>query len=230
MISRSWFVLPPAMEYYYRMRNPSYRTLPPFRPGCSDDRQVPSMEFLYPPRDARIFIPRNLQGQMMSMLPEIAHRRRNAVIYWHLDNRYIGMTRHIHQTELRVGEGEHIITATDDEGVTISPQVYLRRTLYNSNRKKLYFYRCIYNLTLRKSDRLLSGSFFQRILAGKTFNRYKEVFDQAGYAIMLIDNRTNRFIKVNRAATELFGYTEEELRKMTPLDLSTEPEETGQCH
>jgi len=119
MISRSWFVLPPAMEYYYRMRNPSYRTLPPFRPGCSDDRQVPSMEFLYPPRDARIFIPRNLQGQMMSVLPEIAHRRRNAVIYWHLDDRYIGMTKHIHQTELQASEGEHIITATDDEGVTV---------------------------------------------------------------------------------------------------------------
>ena len=120
MISSSWFVLPPAMEYYYRMRNPSYRTLPPFRPGCTDDRQVPSMEFIYPPRDARIFIPRNLQGQLMSMLPEIVHRRRNAVIYWHLDKRYIGVTKHIHQTELQVNEGEHIITATDDKGETIS--------------------------------------------------------------------------------------------------------------
>jgi penicillin-binding protein 1C len=120
MIQRSWFVLPPAMEYYYRMRNPSYRTLPPFRPGCSDDRQVPAMEFLYPPAGAKIFLPRNLQGNMMSMLPEIAHRRRNAVIYWHLDNRYLGMTRQIHQRELLVGAGEHIITATDEEGVTIT--------------------------------------------------------------------------------------------------------------
>jgi penicillin-binding protein 1C len=120
MISRSWFVLPPAMEYYYRMRNPSYTTLPPFRPGCSDDRTVPSMEFLYPPAGAKIFLPRNLQGKMMSMLPEIAHRRRNAVIYWHLDNRYLGMTRLIHQRELLVGAGEHIITATDEEGVTIT--------------------------------------------------------------------------------------------------------------
>jgi penicillin-binding protein 1C len=120
IISRSWFVLPPAMEYYYRMRNPAYRTLPPFRPGCTDDRTVPEMEFLYPPVDAKIFIPRNLQGSLMSMLPEIAHRRRNALIYWHLDNRYMGMTRHIHQTEIQVGEGEHIITAVDDKGVTIS--------------------------------------------------------------------------------------------------------------
>ncbi|MDX9773893.1 MAG: penicillin-binding protein 1C [Bacteroidales bacterium] len=129
MISSSWFVLPPAMEYYYRMHNPSYHTLPPFLAGCTDDMQVPSMEFIYPPRDARIFIPRSLQGQLMSMLPEIAHRRRNATVYWHLDNRYIGMTRFVHQTEVQVGEGEHLITAVDDEGMTISRKFYCIGTL-----------------------------------------------------------------------------------------------------
>jgi penicillin-binding protein 1C len=129
MVSRSWFVLPPAMEYYYRMRNPSYQTLPPFRPGCTDDMKVPSMDFIYPPRDARIFIPRSLQGELMSMLPEIAHRRRNAVIYWHLDNRYIGMTKYVHQTEIRVGEGEHVITAVDDRGITVSRKFFCIGTL-----------------------------------------------------------------------------------------------------
>ncbi len=129
MVARSWFILPPAMEYYYRMRNPSYRTLPPFRPGCTDDRKVPSMEFIYPPRDARIFIPRSLQGQMMAMLPEIAHRRRNATVYWHLDNHYIGMTKYLHQTEIRVGEGEHVITAVDDEGMTVSRKFFCIGTL-----------------------------------------------------------------------------------------------------
>ncbi|MDM8003724.1 MAG: penicillin-binding protein 1C [Bacteroidota bacterium] len=129
MVARSWFVLPPAMEYYYRMRNPSYRTLPPFRPGCTDDRKVPTMEFIYPPRDARIFIPRSLQGQMMAMLPEIAHRRRNATVYWHLDNHYIGMTKYLHQTEIRVGEGEHVITAVDDEGMTVSRKFFCIGTL-----------------------------------------------------------------------------------------------------
>ncbi|HCM60399.1 MAG TPA: penicillin-binding protein 1C [Bacteroidales bacterium] len=129
IVKRSWFILPPAMEYYYRMRNPSYRTLPPFRKGCSDDMQVPAMEFIYPPRDARIFIPRSLQGQMMSMLPEIAHRRRNAKVYWHLDNNYIGMTDYLHQTEIRVGEGEHVITAVDEEGMTVSRKFFCIGTL-----------------------------------------------------------------------------------------------------
>ena len=129
IISRSWFILPPAMEYFYRMRNPAYRTLPPFRKGCADDMKVPSMEFIYPPRDARIFIPRSLQGQMMSMLPEIAHRRRNAKVYWHLDNNYIGMTDYLHQTEIRVGEGEHVITAVDEEGMTVSRKFFCIGTL-----------------------------------------------------------------------------------------------------
>ncbi len=129
MVARSWFILPPAMEHYYRMHNPSYRTLPPFLPGCSDDMKVPAMEFIYPPRDARIFIPRNLQGRMMSMLPEIAHRRRNATIYWHLDNQYIGMTKTIHQTEIRVGEGDHVITAVDEEGMTITRKFFCIGTL-----------------------------------------------------------------------------------------------------
>ncbi|HUW93668.1 MAG TPA: penicillin-binding protein 1C [Bacteroidales bacterium] len=128
-VSNKWFVLPPAMEYYYRMRNPSYRTLPPFMPGCSDDRKIAMMEFLYPPPDAKIFIPRSLSGETMSMLPEIAHRRRNAVIYWHLNNRYIGLTRQIHQIELLTGEGEHIITAIDNEGFTISRRFTMVRSL-----------------------------------------------------------------------------------------------------
>ncbi len=123
-VVRPWFVLPPAMEYYYRMRNPSYLSLPPFLPGCADDLKVASMEFIYPPQNARIFIPRSLGGEMMSLLPEIAHRRKNAVIYWHLDDSYIGMTRHIHQTEISAGEGEHIITAVDDQGLTVTRRFY----------------------------------------------------------------------------------------------------------
>ena len=70
-----------------------------------------------------------------------------------------------------------------------------------------------------------SGGLFQRILARAAFNRYREVFDKAGYAIMLIDNASNRFLKVNRAAADLFGYTAEELQRMTPMDLSTETDE-----
>jgi penicillin-binding protein 1C len=120
IINKPWFILPPAMEYYYKMRNPSYQSLPPFKPGCNNDREVSSMEFLYPPPGAKIFIPRGFTGELTEMLPEVAHRRRNAIVYWHLDNNYLGMTKGIHQISLRAQEGEHLLTVTDDEGFTVS--------------------------------------------------------------------------------------------------------------
>ncbi len=124
MTAHSWFLLPPAMEYYYRMRHPSYQTLPPYRTGCNDDMTVPAMEFIYPSAGARIFIPRSLHGEKMSMITEIAHRRRDATIYWHLDDQFIGTTRHFHQTEIKAGSGEHLITAVDDQGITIRRKFY----------------------------------------------------------------------------------------------------------
>jgi penicillin-binding protein 1C len=120
IVNKPWFILPPAMEYYYKQRNPAYQTLPPYKPGCNDDREVSAMEFIYPPPDAKIFIPRGFTGELTEMLPEIAHRRRGAIVYWHLDNNYLGMTQGIHQISLRAPEGDHVLTVTDDEGFTVS--------------------------------------------------------------------------------------------------------------
>ena len=48
IINEPWFVLPPAMEYFYRQKHPEYKTLPPPAPGCTDDKSIPVMEFIYP--------------------------------------------------------------------------------------------------------------------------------------------------------------------------------------
>ena len=73
--------------------------------------------------------------------------------------------------------------------------------------------------------RLFPEKLISRLIAGYTFNRYKEVFDLAGDAIMIDDARTHRFIKVNKAAVDLFGYSQAELKKMTPFDLSSQPDD-----
>ncbi len=72
--------------------------------------------------------------------------------------------------------------------------------------------------------RFHSGRFYTNLVAGYTFNRYKEVFDLAGYAIFLIDIKTHKFIKANQAAIDLFGYSWPELKKMTLYDLSSQPD------
>jgi penicillin-binding protein 1C len=119
IINEKWFVLPPAMEYYYRQKHPEYKVLPPSLAGCSEDRTIPAMEFIYPSQGVKIFIPRDQTGSMTRMIPEIAHRIPSKKIYWHLDDKYITATRYIHQIELMAGPGPHLLTAVDEDGYTI---------------------------------------------------------------------------------------------------------------
>jgi penicillin-binding protein 1C len=115
----NWFVLPPAMEYYYRQKHPEYRSLPPVAPGCSVNKDIPVMEFIYPGAGIKIFIPRDQTGLLTRVIPEVAHRNPAKKIFWHLDKKYIGTTRYIHQIEMIAETGNHVITVVDEDGNTI---------------------------------------------------------------------------------------------------------------
>lgn len=110
-----WFVLPPAMEYFFRKKHPEYRILPPAAPGC-DVAALPSMEFIYPAQGTRIFIPRDESGARTRIVAEIAHRNPSKKIFWHLDENYLATTRSIHQAEIFAAPGDHILTAVDEDG------------------------------------------------------------------------------------------------------------------
>ena len=115
-----WFVLPPAMEYFYRQKHPGYRVVPPVAKGCVPEKGIPVMEFIYPAQGVKIFIPRDQTGTLTKIIPEIAHRNPSKKIFWHLDNRYAGTTKHIHQIEMMAEPGEHLLTAVDEDGNSIN--------------------------------------------------------------------------------------------------------------
>lgn len=119
IINMPWFVLPPAMEYYYRQKHPEYKTLPPPAPGCQVSKNIPAMEFIYPSPEIKIFIPRDQSGHVTRIIPEIAHRNPSKKIFWHLDETYITTTQSIHQIEIMAATGRHLLTAVDEDGNTI---------------------------------------------------------------------------------------------------------------
>jgi len=119
IINESWFILPPAMEYFYKMKHSGYKTLPPLAKGCSGSKSIPVMEFIYPTSGVKIFIPRDQTGELTKIISEVAHRNPSKTIFWHLDENYLGTTRSIHQMELYTGSGNHILTAVDEDGNTI---------------------------------------------------------------------------------------------------------------
>lgn len=115
MVAKPWFVLPPVQEYYYCRTHSDYRKLPPFRPGCSSgDEEV--MEMIYPQNGTKVFIPRDFGGKPGKVVFEAVHRIPSARIYWYVDNRYLGVTDHIHQMELYLKEGTYRLLLMDEEG------------------------------------------------------------------------------------------------------------------
>jgi penicillin-binding protein 1C len=117
--NESWFILPPAMEYFYRQKHPEYKVLPPYAPGCSADKRIPVMEFIYPTQGIKIFIPRDQTGLQTRIIPEVAHRNPSKKIFWHLDKNYVATTRFMHQIEIMTGSGDHVLTVVDEDGNTI---------------------------------------------------------------------------------------------------------------
>ena len=114
-----WFVLPPAQEWYYKSKNPSYKELPPYRPDCMNPAGMNSMELIYPKLLTKIYVPVELDGKKGKCIFEVAHRRSNATIFWHLDNDYIGETKGIHQMGLSPDAGMHTLTLVDENGETL---------------------------------------------------------------------------------------------------------------
>ncbi len=115
----SWFVLPPVEEYYFKFRNLSYRSLPPYRTNCADPQAMVSMDIIYPKANSRIFLPVQLNGQASSTVFEATHRNSDAAVYWHLDGTFMGITRKTHQLALTPSHGKHLITLVDDFGETV---------------------------------------------------------------------------------------------------------------
>ncbi|MDR2475053.1 MAG: penicillin-binding protein 1C [Bacteroidales bacterium] len=115
----SWFVLPPAWEWYYRQHHPEYQPLPSYSPKCADGSDSP-MQFIYPQRNITISLPKQLDGSNGSVVFELAHSNSNAKVYWHLDNDYVETTQYFHRLSLTPTPGKHTVTVVDDAGNTLS--------------------------------------------------------------------------------------------------------------
>lgn len=115
MKHKSWFVLPPLMEFYYKTKNPFYKTLPKFKPDCSGENAV-SIAFIYPKKDDIIFLPKDFNGKTNDLILKIAHSKPERIVYWSIDKRFIGTTQNIHEMAIIPKIGTHIITVIDKFG------------------------------------------------------------------------------------------------------------------
>jgi penicillin-binding protein 1C len=111
----SWFTLPPMMAYYYKKVNPFYAEEPELHQDCVKQSQE-SMQMIYPKNGSKLFLPRNLDGSLNQIVFKMAHSKSDALVYWHLDEKYVGQTKGYHNRELFTSIGNHTLTIVDTDG------------------------------------------------------------------------------------------------------------------
>jgi penicillin-binding protein 1C len=120
MVHVPWFVLPPAQEWYYKTKNADYKPLPPIHPNCMSTENQRQIELIYPQQNFTVVLPRQLDGSQGQVVFSAAHRRRGAVIFWHIDQQFIGVTEAPHQIAAAPTAGTHRLILVDDAGNTIT--------------------------------------------------------------------------------------------------------------
>jgi penicillin-binding protein 1C len=120
MVHESWFVLPPAQEWYYKNRNADYKPLPPIHPDCISSEEQRQMELIYPQQSLTVVLPRQLDGSQGQVIFRAAHRRKGAIIFWHIDNQFVGATEAPYHLPASPAKGMHRLTLIDDAGNRIT--------------------------------------------------------------------------------------------------------------
>jgi len=116
IVNESWFILPPAMEFYYRRNHPGYRTLPNWLPGVRQGSDIQMLELIYPDDRLMVYLPKGNQGEKGMVIFQAAHRRAGATLFWHLDATFLGSTKDIHQMAATPSPGNHKLLIVDELG------------------------------------------------------------------------------------------------------------------
>ena len=122
---KSWFVLPPLMEYYYKDKNPFYKQLPKFREDCLGETKN-AMKFIYPTEKNTIFLPKNFDGKKNELVLKVAHSNKEATLFWYVNSVFVASTKEIHNIAIDLKIGVHRISVTDNFGNEIQQEIVIK--------------------------------------------------------------------------------------------------------
>ena len=122
MKQKSWFALPPILEYYYARLHPEYKPLPAFAEDCLREGEL-KMEFIFPKKNETILLPKDFDENINEVVFQLAHRSPETTVFWYLNQEFVGKTETFHQLAIRPKPGTYTLTATDEDGNEARQQV-----------------------------------------------------------------------------------------------------------
>jgi penicillin-binding protein 1C len=115
IVMKSYLILPPIIEKYYKQKNPQFENPPELRADCNTN-VLKKLAILYPQNNSLIYIPNDLNGKISNVIAEAVHSDKKAILYWSLDGAYLRSTQGKHQMALNPEKGHHVLSISTNEG------------------------------------------------------------------------------------------------------------------
>ncbi len=113
--AQSAFEIQSKAAYYYK-QNAYYKAPPKLHPDCSNVQKSVTPRILYPEENIQIYLPRISETERNKFVLKAFHPDKDARLYWHMDESFLGETEHIHEMNMRLELGKHQLMVIDQNG------------------------------------------------------------------------------------------------------------------
>jgi penicillin-binding protein 1C len=115
-VMRQVTVYPPDIAFYLREKGQYIENLVSHYPHCPAYKSEVAVKIIYPNMGARLFLPRDFDGRMQSVICRAGHNSTGQNVYWYLDDQYIGTTEGDHKITVKFNEGWNTLKVIDVNG------------------------------------------------------------------------------------------------------------------
>jgi penicillin-binding protein 1C len=115
---------PPDVAYYLREKGYYILPLPRHYPQCPAFKSENALKIIYPNMEAKLFVPRDFDGSVQSVVCRAGHSSTGTCVYWYLNDSYLGMTTDDHKMAVRFNEGWNTLKVIDENGAYDSQKVF----------------------------------------------------------------------------------------------------------
>lgn len=120
MQKKSYLMMSPLQEYFYRKKHLEFIGPPPFLEGCFDENQTTNFDLIYPRNGFKIYLPINESNIKNDLILNATCNNINTSLFWYLDDIYLGETKRYHQMAVKPKWGKHKLIITDEKGKFLS--------------------------------------------------------------------------------------------------------------
>ncbi len=117
-------VYQPDIAFYLRKKGQYIARAKSHYPKCKAYTTQNTLKIIYPNPNAKLFLPRDFDGQLQSVVCKAAHQDENIKIYWYLNEQYIGHTLGENKMEMILKNGWNHLKVIDENGSSDAQRIF----------------------------------------------------------------------------------------------------------